>query len=115
MRKSWYRFRTAVLSAINFSGYLLAAHTHVLAMACPDWTGDLRSMLPERPLTDKERDAGDYSKAVRWRARYTASKARGWKGDALSEPSGMLTPEVLEEGVSVRTEEIWVNIQNPFF
>ena len=61
------------------------------------------------PLTDKERDAGDYSKRFT-KGQIYRIKARGWKGDALYEPQWYVT-EVLEEGVPCPAlEEIWGGI-----
>ena len=63
-----------------------AAHTHALAMAGVQ-TGQAISgrCYLSWPLTDKERDAGDYSKRFA-RGQIYRIKARGWKGDALYEP-----------------------------
>jgi hypothetical protein len=64
------------------------------------------------PLTDKERDGGDYSKRFTQGQIYRI-KARCWKGDALSEPQWYVT-EVLEEGVSCPAlEEIWAEYTKP--
>ena len=41
------------------------------------------------PLTDKEREAGDYSKAVLPRGQIYRIKARAWKGMPSANPSGM--------------------------
>ena len=49
-------------------------------------------------MTDKEREAGDYSKRFT-KGQVYRIKARSWKGDALYEPQWYVT-EVLEEGVS---------------
>lgn len=75
-----------------------AAHTHALAMADAQ-TGQVISgrCYLSWPLTDKERDAGDYSKRFT-KGQIYRIKARGWKGDALYEPQWYVT-EVLEEGV----------------
>ena len=74
-----------------------AAHTHALAMADVQ-TGQAISgrCYLSWPLTDKERDARDYSKQFT-KGQIYRIKARGWKGDALSEPQWYVT-EVLEEG-----------------
>ena len=76
-----------------------AAHTHALAMADVQ-TGQAISgrCYLSWPLTDKERDAGDYSKRFT-KGQIYRIKARGWKGDALYEPQWYVT-EVLEEGVA---------------
>ena len=64
------------------------------------------------PLTDKERDAGDYSKRFT-KGQIYRIKARGWKGDALYEPQWYVT-EVLEEGVPCPAlEEIWAEYTKP--
>ena len=70
------------------------AHTHALAMADVK-TGQVISgqCYLSWPLTDKERDAGDYSKRFT-KGQIYRIKARGWKGDALSEPQWYVT-EVL--------------------
>ena len=71
------------------------AHTHALAMADVK-TGQVISgqCYLSWPLTDKERDAGDYSKRFT-KGQIYRIKARGWKGDALYEPQWYVT-EVLE-------------------
>ncbi len=71
-----------------------AAHTHALAMADVQ-TGQAISgrCYLSWPLTDKERDAGDYSKRFT-KGQIYRIKARGWKG-ALYEPQWYVT-EVLE-------------------
>ena len=45
------------------------------------------------PLTDKERDAGDYAKRFT-KGQIYRIKARGWKGDALYEPQWYVTEAV---------------------
>ena len=90
-----------------------AAHTHALAMADVQ-TGQVISgrCYLSWPLTDKERDAGDYSKRFAKGQTYRI-KARGWKGDALSEPQWYVT-EVLEDGVLVRHwRNIWAEYTKP--
>ena len=90
-----------------------AAHTHALAMADVQ-TGQVISgrCCLSWPLTDKERDAGDYSKRFT-KGQIYRIKARGWKGDALYEPQWYVT-EVLEEGVSCPAlEEIWAEYTKP--
>ena len=90
-----------------------AAHTHAIAMADVQ-TGQAisgRCYLSWR-LTDKERDAGDYSKRFT-KGQIYRIKARGWKGDALYEPQWYVT-EVLEEGVPCPAlEEIWAEYTKP--
>jgi len=68
-----------------------AAHTHALAMADVQ-TGQAISgrCYLSWPLTDKERDAGDYSKRFT-KGQIYRIKARGWKGDALYEPQWYVT------------------------
>ena len=68
-----------------------AAHTHALAMA----DVQTEQVVSGRcylswPLTDKERDAGDYSKRFT-KGQIYRIKARGWKGDALYEPCLLYT------------------------
>ena len=90
-----------------------AAHTHALAMADVQ-TGQAISgrCYLSWPLTDKERDAGDYSKQFT-KGQIYRIKARGWKGDALYEPQWYVT-EVLEEGVPCPAlEEIWAEYTKP--
>ena len=90
-----------------------AAHTHALAMADVQ-TGQAISgrCCLSWPLTDKERDAGDYSKRFT-KGQIYRIKARGWKGDALYEPQWYVT-EVLEEGVPCPAlEEIWAEYTKP--
>ena len=59
------------------------AHTHALAMADAQ-TGQVISgrCYLSWPLTDKERDAGDYSKRFT-KGQIYRIKARGWKGDEI--------------------------------
>lgn len=90
-----------------------AAHTHALAMADVQ-TGEVISgrCYLSWPLTDKERDAGDYSKRFA-KGQIYRIKAHGWKGDALYEPQWYVT-EVLEEGVPCPAlEEIWAEYTKP--
>ena len=90
-----------------------AAHTHAFAMADAQ-TGQVISgrCYLSWPLTDKERDAGDYSKRFT-KGQIYRIKARGWKGDALYEPQWYVT-EVLEEGVPCPAlEEIWAEYTKP--
>ena len=89
------------------------AHTHALAMADVQ-TGQVISgrCYLSWPLTDKERESGGYSKRFA-KGRIYRIKARGWKGDALSEPQWYVT-EVLEEGVPCPAlEEIWAEYTKP--
>ena len=90
-----------------------AAHTHALAMVDVQ-TGEVISgrCYMNWPLTDKEQDAGDYSKRFT-KGQIYRIKARGWKGDALYEPQWYVT-EVLEEGVPCPAlEEIWAEYTKP--
>ena len=68
-----------------------AAHTHALAMADVQ-TGQVISgrCYLSWPLTDKEREAGEYSKRFA-KGQIYRIKARGWKGDALYEPQWYVT------------------------
>ena len=89
------------------------ANTYALAMADVQ-TGQVISVrcYLSWPLTDKEREAGDYSKRFA-KGKVYRIKARGWKGDALSEPRWYVT-EVLEEGVPCPAlEEIWAEYTKP--
>uniref|UniRef100_UPI003A95BEC9 DUF7021 domain-containing protein n=2 Tax=Dysosmobacter TaxID=2591381 RepID=UPI003A95BEC9 len=89
------------------------AHTHALAMADVQ-TGQVISgrCYLSWPLTDKERESGGYSKRFA-KGRIYRIKARGWKGDALSEPQWYVT-EVLEEGVPCPAlEELWAEYTKP--
>ena len=90
-----------------------AAHTHALAMADVQ-TGQTISgrCYLSWPLTDKERDAGEYSKRFT-KGQIYRIKARSWKGDALYEPQWYVT-EVLEAGVHCPAlEEIWAEYTKP--
>ena len=90
-----------------------AAHTHALAMVDVQ-TGQVLSgrCCLSWPLTDKERESGDYSKRFA-KGNIYRIKTRGWKGDALSEPQWYVT-EVLEEGVSCPAlEELWAEYTKP--
>ena len=89
------------------------AHTHALAMVDVQ-TGQVLSgrCCLSWPLTDKERESGDYSKRFA-KGNIYRIKTRGWKGDALSEPQWYVT-EVLEEGVTCPAlEEIWAEYTKP--
>ena len=89
------------------------AHTHALAMADVQ-TGQVLSgrCCLSWPLTDKERESGDYSKRFA-KGNIYRIKTRGWKGVALSEPQWYVT-EVLEEGVTCPAlEEIWAEYTKP--
>ena len=89
------------------------AHTYALAMADVQ-TGKIISgrCYLSWPLTDKEREAGEYSKLF-VKGQIYRIKARAWKGDILSEPHWYVT-EVLEEGVPCPAlEEIWAEYTKP--
>lgn len=89
------------------------AYTHALAMADAQ-TGQVISgrCCLSWPFTDKEREAGEYTKRFA-KGKVYRIKARGWKGDALSEPRWYVT-EVLEEGVPCPAlEEIWAEYTKP--
>ena len=89
------------------------AHTHALAMADVQ-TGQVISgrCYLSWPLTDKERESGGSSKRFA-KGRIYRIKARGWKGDALSEPQWYVT-EILEEGVPCPAlEELWAEYTKP--
>ena len=77
------------------------AHTHALAMADAT-TGQVISgpCYLSWPLTDKDQEAGEYSKRFA-KGKVYRVKARSWIGDALSEPMWYVT-EVLEEIVPCR-------------
>ena len=89
------------------------AHTHALAMAAVQ-TGQVISgrCYLSWPLTDNERENGDYSKLFS-KGQIYRIKARAWKGDALSEPQWYVT-EVLEEDVSCPAlDDIWAEYIKP--
>ena len=89
------------------------AHTHALGMADVQ-TGQVLSgrCYLSWPLTDKEREDGDYSKLFA-KGQIYRIKARAWKGDALGEPQWYVT-EVQEEGVHCPAlEEIWAEYTKP--
>lgn len=90
-----------------------AAHTHVLAMADVQ-KGELISdrCSLNWPLTDKERDVGEYSQRFVKGTIYRV-KVRGWKGAVFGEPQWYVT-EVLEEGVSCPAlEKVWAEYIKP--
>ena len=89
------------------------AHTHALAMADVQ-TGQVISgrCCLSWPLTDKEREAGGYSKRFA-KGNIYRIKARGWKGDVPSEPRWYVT-EVLEESVPCPAlEALWAEYIKP--
>lgn len=89
------------------------AHTHALAMAAVQ-TGQVISgrCYLSWPLTDNERENGDYSKLFS-KGQIYRIKAHAWKGDALSEPQWYVT-EVLEEDVSCPAlDDIWAEYIKP--
>ena len=90
-----------------------AAHTHALAMADVQ-TGEVISgrCYLSWPLTDKEWEAGDYSKRF-IKGQVYRIKARSWKGDELDEPRWYVT-QVLEEGIPCPAlEAIWAEYIKP--
>lgn len=89
------------------------AHTHALAMADAQ-TGQVLSdrCYLSWPLTDQERESGTYTNRFS-KGQVYRIKARGWKGDALSEPQWYVI-EVLEEGVPCPAlEAIWAEYTKP--
>ena len=90
-----------------------AAHTYALAMADVQ-TGEVISgrCYLSWPLTDKEWEAGDYSKRF-IKGQVYRIKARSWKGDELDEPRWYVT-QVLEEGIPCPAlEDIWAEYTKP--
>ena len=90
-----------------------AAHTYALAMADVQ-TGQVISgrCYLSWPLTDKEWDAGDYSKRFA-KGKVYRIMARRWKGDELDEPRWYVT-QVLEEGIPCPAlEELWAEYTKP--
>lgn len=89
------------------------AQTYALAMADAQ-TGQVISGRCDLswPLTNQEQEAGEYAKRF-VKGKVYRIKARGWKGDGLSEPRWYVT-EVLEEGVPCPAlEEIWAEYTKP--
>ena len=89
------------------------AHTQALAMADAQ-TGQVLSdrCYLSWPLTDQERESGTYTNRFS-KGQVYRIKARGWKGNALSEPQWYVI-EVLEEGVPCPAlEVIWVEYTKP--
>ena len=90
-----------------------SAHTCALAMADVQ-TGQVISdrCYLNWPLTDKEREAGEYSNRFA-KGKVYRIKVRGWKGTALNEPQWYVT-EVLEEDVSCPAlDDIWAEYIKP--
>ena len=89
------------------------AHTHALGMADVQ-TGQVLSgrCYLSWPLSEKEREAGEYSgkfaKGVIYRI-----KARRWKGDALSEPYWYVTGVMEADVPCPALEEIWEEYIKP--
>ena len=89
------------------------AHTHALAMADAQ-TGQVVSdrCYLSWPLTDQERESGAYTNRFA-KGQVYRIKARGWKGDALTEPQWYVTG-VLEENVPCPAlEAIWAEYTKP--
>jgi len=89
------------------------ANTPALAMADAQ-TGQVISggCCLSWPFKAQEREAGEYAKRFA-KGKVYRIKARGWKGDALSEPQWYVT-EVLEEGAACPAlEEIWAEYTRP--
>ena len=90
-----------------------AAHTYALAMADVQ-TGQVISgrCYLSWPLTDKEWDAGDYSKRFA-KGKVYRIMARRRKGDELDESRWYVT-QVLEEGIPCPAlEELWAEYTKP--
>ena len=97
----------------TFMDNFWTAHTYALAMADVQ-TGQVISdrCCLNSPLTEKEREAGEYSKRFAKGLIYRI-KVRGWKGTALSETQWYVT-EIVEENVSCPAlEEIWAEYIKP--
>ena len=89
------------------------AHTHALAMADAQ-TGQVVSdrCYLSWPLTDQERESGTYTNRFT-KGQVYRIKARGWKGDALTELQWYVTG-VLEENVPCPAlEAIWAEYTKP--
>lgn len=89
------------------------AHTYALAMADVE-TGQVISnrCYLSWPLTDKEREDGEYSKLFA-KGHIYRIKARVWKGYTLNEPQWYIT-EVVEKNVSCSAlEKIWEEYIKP--
>ena len=89
------------------------AHTHALAMADAQ-TGQVVSdrCYLSWPLTDQERESGAYTNRFA-KGQVYRIKARGWKGDVLTEPQWYVTG-VLEENVPCPAlEAIWAEYTKP--
>lgn len=90
-----------------------SAHTCAVAMADAQ-TGQVISdrCYLNWPLTDKEREAGEYSNRFA-KGKVYRIKVRGWKGTALNEPQWYVT-EVLEEDVPCPAlDDIWAEYIKP--
>lgn len=97
----------------TFMDNFWSAHTCALAMADVQ-TGQVISdrCYLNWPLTDKEREAGEYSNRFA-KGKVYRIKVRGWKGTALNEPQWYVT-EVLEEDVPCPAlEDIWAEYIKP--
>ncbi len=89
------------------------AHTYALAMADAE-TGQLLSnrCYLSWPLSEKEREAGEYSRRFAKGAIYRI-KARRWKGDALSEPHWYVTDVIDVDVPCLILEKIWKEYIKP--
>ena len=97
----------------TFMDNFWSAHTCALAMADVQ-TGQVISdrCYLNWPLTDKEREAGEYSNRFA-KGKVYRIKVRGWKGTALNEPQWYVT-EVLEKDVSCPAlDDIWAEYIKP--
>ena len=97
----------------TFMDNFWSAHTCALAMADVQ-TGQVISdrCYLNWPLTDKEREAGEYAKRFA-KGKVYRIKVRGWKGTVLNEPQWYVT-EVLEEDVSCPAlDDIWAEYIKP--
>lgn len=89
------------------------AHAYALAMADVE-TGRATSgrCLLSWPLTEKEREAGEYSKLFAG-GQICRVKVRRWNGDALDEPRWRLV-KILEKDVTCQTlEDVWKEYTKP--
>lgn len=97
----------------TFMDHFWTAHTYALAMADVQ-TGQVISdrCCLNWPLTEKQREANDYSKRFAKGVIYRI-KVRGWKGTALSETQWYVTEIVEENAPCSALEEIWAEYIKP--